>query len=84
MTANISRSGALITNASGRPPVAAEGQLRFLALDRSLTLAAPDRLELPARIVRHASEGFAVTFLDCQASVGELLDRALARPTSNS
>lgn len=76
---NISSSGALLTNASDRPQVSAQGKLRLTNLRMSLRTTGPDSVELPAKVARHDPAGFAVQFVNAHEDVRILIERALSQ-----
>ena len=76
---NLSSSGALLTHASERPDVSAQGKLRLTNLRVSLHTTGPDSIELPAKVTRHDPAGFAVQFTGDDDGVRVLIERALSQ-----
>ncbi len=65
--ADISISGALLSATTSKPPVESVLQIHVLRDD------APP-VDLPARVVRHSANGFAVKFVEFTPALAELLE----------
>ncbi len=72
---NLSSSGTLVTHASARPDVGAQGRLLLTDLRLSLRTSGPDSIELPVKVARHDPAGFAVQFTGPSEEVRTLIGR---------
>ena len=78
MLANLSASGALLTNPTGSLEVGARGRIRLTNL-REVLRTATESLHLEAEIVRKELGGFGIRFLGDLDELEGLLDRAFGR-----
>ena len=76
--ANISTSGALLTNPTGCLQVGARGGIRLLALDAVLRTNT-ESLSLEAEIVTKEPRGYRIRFLGDLDEIEQLFERALGR-----
>ena len=77
--ANVSATGALLTNPHGDLDVGATGRIRLMSLSQVLRTAGADSIRLEAEIVRKEMRGFGIRFLGDRAELEALLMRAFGR-----
>ncbi len=77
--ANLSASGALLTNPGGSLEIGEKGQIRLMDLREVLRTAGAETITLKAEVVRKEIGGYGLRFLGDRAELEALLERAFGR-----
>ena len=77
--ANISATGALLTNPTGDLEVGAKGRIKLTNLSQALRTTSAPSIRMEAEIVRKEIGGFGISFLGNLDELQGLLERAFGR-----